>query len=61
MKKASVEYLTKRFSEASTWRGLIMVITAFGMALSPEQIEAIVTAGIFLSGFVGTFFPDAKS
>ena len=52
-------YVLARLKEASTWRGIIGIITACGVALSPEQIEAIIATGIALMGIVGAFFPDA--
>lgn len=54
-----MNYVLSRLKEASTWRGIIAVITACGVALSPEQIEAIVATGLALMGIVGAFFPDA--
>ena len=50
------------FGEASTWRGLIFVLTAVGVQLDPEQQTAIITAGMALAGLVGVFFkrnPDS--
>jgi len=52
------EYLLARLSEASTWRGIMMALTAFGVALSPEQIEAIIAVGLAIAGVIGIFFPD---
>lgn len=52
------------FGEASTWRGLIFILTAVGLQLDPEQQTAIITAGMALAGLVGVFFkrkaPSAK-
>lgn len=42
--------------EASTWRSLIVLLTLAGVKLSPEQAEAITTAGVALFGLVGVFF-----
>jgi sulfur transfer protein SufE len=44
------------FSEASTWRGLVLIITALGVQLDPEQIDAIIAAGLALSGLIGVFW-----
>lgn len=49
-----------RFKEASTWRGLVAVITALGVTLNPEQIAAIVSAGMGLAGLIGVFTADKK-
>lgn len=43
-------------SEASTWRGLVLIATALGVRLEPEQIDAIVAAGLALSGLIGVFW-----
>jgi hypothetical protein len=54
------EYLLARMSEASTWRGLIMLATAVGVVFSAEQVEAVIAAGLALAGLVGAFSPDHK-
>lgn len=49
--------------EASTWRGLIFILTAVGVQLDPDQQTAIITAGMAMAGLVGVFFkrnPAAK-
>ena len=38
--------------QASTWRGIITVVAAFGVAISPNLAEAIVVSGIGLVGLV---------
>lgn len=42
--------------EASTWRGIIFILTAVGVQLDPAQQTAIITAGMALAGLVGVFF-----
>lgn len=54
------EYLLTRLREASTWRGLVMLITALGITLSPEQVAAIIAAGTAVVGVIGVFLPDGK-
>lgn len=44
--------------EPSTWRGMIMLATALGVPISPEQSDVILTAGLALAGLVGAFFGD---
>lgn len=53
-------YILNRFSEASTWRGILALVTAAGVSLSPEQGEAIIAAGLAGIGILGAFFPDSK-
>ena len=52
------DYLRARLLEPSTWRGLVLISTALGAMLTPEQQEAIVTAGLLIAGLVGAAFPD---
>lgn len=52
------EALLARSQEASSWRGLVYLLTALGISLSPEQGEAIVAAGLALSGLISVFLPD---
>ena len=52
------DYLLARLREPSTWRGLVLIATACGTALSPDQQEAIVTAGLLIAGLIGAAVPD---
>jgi hypothetical protein len=54
------DFLIQRGKEASTWRGLVAIITAAGITLDPTQMEAIVAAGLAAIGVIGAFFPDKK-
>lgn len=51
-------FVLSRLKEASTWRGIVAVIAAFGLAFSPEQAAAIVTAGVALIGAIEVFRKD---
>ena len=53
-------YVVNRAKEASTWRGVIMLLTALGLNLSPEMADAIISVGIAVAGAVGVLFPDSK-
>lgn len=55
------KYILERLKEASTWRGIVALITAVGVALSPEQVEAIVAAGLAVVGLIGVLTPDSGS
>lgn len=48
-------YIMERLTEASTWRGLILILTSFGIGISPDLITPIITAGTGLAGLVGVF------
>ncbi len=53
-------YIIARLKEASTWRGLIAIVTSFGIAISPELTAAIVATGLALMGLIGAIFPDKE-
>lgn len=52
--KTILEYLM----HASTWKGIIAVVTAAGVTLSPEQMSAIIAAGIGAVGLIQVFIDD---
>ena len=52
------DFFLNRLKEPSTWRGLVLVATSFGMQLSPDQSYAIASLGLALAGAVGTVSPD---
>ena len=56
--KKILKFALERAKERSTWLGMISLLTAVGVALSPEQIEAIATAGIAVAGGVAVFTKD---
>jgi hypothetical protein len=50
--------MTKRqfiqhFQAPSTWRGVVMILSACGIALRPDVAEAITAAGMALVGLLG--------
>lgn len=51
-------YFLERFREPSTWRGVILLLTAFGVAIKPQMAQAIVTLGLALAGGAGVVTPD---
>lgn len=46
------DFMLARMKEKTTWRGVILLLGILGVALSPEQKEAIITAGVALIGAV---------
>jgi hypothetical protein len=54
------DYILDRLDEPSTWRGFIALLTAVGIVLSPEQVEAVVATGLALIGLFGVFTKDKK-
>lgn len=53
--KALIAFSLERAKERSTWVGLVGLLAAVGVALSPEQAEAIATLGVAIAGAVGVF------
>ncbi|NGZ05232.1 MAG: hypothetical protein G8237_02640 [Magnetococcales bacterium] len=47
-----------RFQEPSTWRGLVMLATAFGISMAPETMNNVVAIGTGLSGLIGVMTRD---
>ena len=41
-----MDYLIEKLKEPSTWKGLVWLVTAFGVALSPDEKEAIAALGM---------------
>ena len=58
---AAKAFILARLQEPSTWRGLILIVTALGANVKPELGEAIVTAGLMLAGLVAVAFPDRRT
>ena len=52
------DYILDRAKEASTWRGIILVLTAAGVPIAPGMSDAIVSVGLALAGLVGVFTSD---
>jgi hypothetical protein len=51
----ALNYLLDRLNENSTWRGILLVLTAFGVSVTPEHQETIVAAGLGLVGAINIF------
>lgn len=46
-------YILERAKEPSTWRGVLLFLTAIGVPIAPELANNIVTVGLGLAGIVG--------
>ena len=53
-------YILARLKEPSTYRGIVMCLTAFGIAISPDQLEAITFIGLSIAGILGAVTPDKE-
>jgi len=47
------QYILDRAKEPSTWRGILLFLTAIGVPVAPELANNIVTVGLGLAGIVG--------
>jgi hypothetical protein len=55
-----LDFILQRGKEASTWRGLVALVTAVGIAVSPELGEAIVALGLAVIGVLGVITKDKE-
>jgi hypothetical protein len=51
-------YFIDRFSEASTWRGVTLLLTALGIPLAPGVADMIIAVGLSVTGLIGALTPD---
>jgi len=42
----------EKLSQESTWRGIVAVLTAFGVTLDPERANAIMAVGLCIIGTI---------
>ncbi len=52
------QYIIERLQEASTWRGIVLLITSCGLQVSPEQSAAIISVGLGIAGAIGALTPN---
>lgn len=53
-----MRWVLDRLQEGNTWRGLIWLLTAAGIAVSPELAEKIAVAGMALAGLLGVVMKE---
>lgn len=51
-------YLLERSREPSTWRGLVLLLTAIGVPIAPDLVEPIVAVGLAAAGLLGVVTAD---
>lgn len=56
--KTFLEWIASRLVERSSWLGLISIITAIGISLTPELQEVIIQLGLAIGGLVAFFTKD---
>ena len=52
------QYILDRAKEPSSWRGLMLVLTAIGVPLAPAMADAIISAGLAIAGLIGVVAAD---
>ncbi len=55
-----MKWLLERLREQNTWRGLILLATAFGVKLDPDQSEAIIAGGLAIVGLINVFSKEKQ-
>jgi len=58
---ATAHFARTQGTQASTWRGLALIISACGIYIRPELAAAITAVGMAVSGLIGVLFPDIVS
>lgn len=56
--KVFLQAILTRFSQESTWRGIIGLLTAAGVAINPELQTAIISAGLGAIGLINVLKKD---
>ena len=51
-------YMIERLKEPSTWRGIVLLLTAIGGPVAPAMADAIVSVGLAVAGLIGVATPD---
>ena len=47
------QYILDRAKEPSSWRGLMLILTAIGVPLAPAMADAIISVGLAVAGLIG--------
>jgi hypothetical protein len=51
-------YLLDRLSETSTWSGIVLMLTASGIAIAPERVALVTGLGLGLVGALRALLPN---
>jgi hypothetical protein len=54
------DYILQRAKEPSTWRGIVLLASSFGVYVEPALADAIIAAGVGLAGILGIVTADKK-
>ncbi len=51
-------YLVARLNETSSWAGVVLILTASGRALAPDDVALITTLGLGGAGALRVLLPN---
>jgi hypothetical protein len=54
-------FLIGRLGEASTWKGIFLILTATGISVNPDMQAAILSLGLSVVGAIGVATPDPET
>lgn len=54
----AIKWAADRLKEASTWRGITLLLTSIGISVKPDLMEQIIVAGTGLAGIIGLLTKD---
>lgn len=50
--------IIRLLKEGSTWRGVVLLLTAIGVQIKPDLQAAIISLGLSVAGLLGVIVPD---
>ncbi len=53
-----IKWAADRLKEASTWRGITLLLTSIGISVKPDLMEQIIVAGTGIAGVIGLVTKD---
>lgn len=53
-----MNWILARLREPSTWRGIVLLLTALGIRIQPDVWEYIAAAGMAIAGLIGVLTAD---
>ena len=59
--KIIIDWVIARMAEPTTWRGLIGLAAAAGVAINPHQSAIILALGMGLAGFINVVIKDPNN
>ena len=54
------QYMLERLQEPSTWRGIVLLLTAAGVPLAPSVADSLIAVGLAVAGLIGVVTADQQ-